>query len=129
MKILAVITLMISGNSFAATNTYDVKMSLSIKGKDNFPSHIVAEEGKVATIIQNSVENKDEKTFVDILASKKVLKNSKEGISIKFTAGTIDNNGKRYTQFNTQIIALENQLAEIREDDLSLFITATKKNQ
>jgi hypothetical protein len=128
MKILAMVILMTFGNAFAATNTYNIKMNLSIKGKNNYPTQITADEGKATTVTQKSNE-KDDETFVDVITTKKLLKNNKEGISIKFTAGTIDKKGERHIQFNPQILAIENQSAQITEGDLSLSFIVTKQIQ
>jgi capsular polysaccharide biosynthesis protein len=125
MKMLVMVLLMTFGRAFAATNTYNIKMNLSIKGKNNYPTQIIAEDGKATTVTQKS-NGKDEETFVDVITTKKVLKTKKEGVSIKFTAGTIDNKGEKHIQFNTQIIAIENQPAQIKEDDLSLSFTASR---
>jgi hypothetical protein len=128
MKMLVIVLLITFGKAFATTNTYNIKMNLSIKGKNNFPTQVIAEEGKATTVTQKS-NDKDDETFVDIITTKKVLKTNKEGLSIKFTAGTIDKNGERHIQFKTQILAIENQSAQIQDGDLSLSFTATRQIQ
>jgi hypothetical protein len=133
MKILAMVLFMAFGTAFASTNSYDVKMDLSINGKEHFSPKVIAEEGKVVTITQKN--DKGEETFVDVITTKKDLKNNKDAVAIKFTSGTIDNKGDRHIQFNTKIITLENQLAKITQgsvdgkDELSLSITATRQIQ
>lgn len=132
MRILAIELLMTFGTAFASTNSYEVKMDLSINGKQHFSPEIIADEGKVVTITQKNNDNGEE-TFVDVITTKKDLKNNKDAVSIKFTAGMIDKKGERHIQFNTKIIALENQQAKITQgsvdgkDELSLSITATRQ--
>jgi hypothetical protein len=133
MKILGMALLMTFGTAFASANSYDLKMDLSINGKHISSPKIIVEEGKVATVTQKN--DNGEELFVVVIATKKELKNNKEAVAIKFTSGMLDKNGKRSIQYETKIIALENQMAKINQgsvngkDELALSIVATKKVQ
>ena len=133
MKIFVMLFLMNLGSAFASANTYDLQLDLSINGKNKFSPKLIAEEGKLVTITHKN--NNEDVIFVDVITTNKELKNTKEGVEMKFTAGTIDKNGERHNLFKTRVIAIENQLAKINQgselghDELSLSVIAKKQIQ
>ena len=57
MKILGMALLMTVGTAFASTNSYEIKMDLSINGKHISSPRVIVEEGKLATLSQKNNDN------------------------------------------------------------------------
>lgn len=135
MKILWMVFLMTFGNAFAATNFYDLKMDILMNGNHRFSPQILVKEGQVGSFTQTNI-NTGEESFIDVVASKSEIKNIKNGVLMKFTIGTVDKNGIKHIFGQPQVIASENQEANITEgitekgnEILSLSVIATKRIQ
>ncbi len=122
-------TLAMTGSAFASTNAYDLKMDLSLNGKHVSSPHVIAKEGKPATITQ---ENSSNGHFIEVIATEGSIQNHK-GILMKFVVGTIGKNGERTIISRPQVVAKEGEPAKITQSDskngaeyLSLSVTAKK---
>lgn len=135
MKILGMAFLMTFGTAFASTNFYDLKMDILINGKHSFSPRILVKEGQVGSFTQKNISTGEE-SFIDVVASKSMIKDINNGVLMKFTIGTIDKNGTKHIIGQPQVIAKENQQAKITEgttrngsEVLSLSVIATKRIQ
>lgn len=123
---------MIVGNSaFAATtNGYDLKMDLSLNGKHISSPRVIVKESETATITQKT---DTEETFIEVVAAEREIQNHK-GILMKFTVGTISKDGQRTIISKPQILANENEKAQITVGksggsvNLSLSVLAQRKS-
>lgn len=130
MKLFLIAALMITSQGFTnPTNSFDVKIDLSWNGKRvSFPS-IIVKDKETATVTQKTG---DEEDFIEIYATEgKIQKH--QGIMMKFTVGSIDKNGTRVVFSQPQILAKENEAAQITVSDkekglreLSLSVVARK---
>lgn len=128
-KLVAVIYFLAGASVFASTNGYDLKMELSINDKHISSPRIIAKEGETALVTQDS---NGEKIFVEVIATEKPTDN-KKSILMRFVIGTISSTGEKKILSTPQMIALENERAEIsvgnqaKKVDLDLSIIATRK--
>jgi hypothetical protein len=128
-KITTLICILVGSSAFASTNGYDLKMELSMNGKHVSSPRVITKEGETASITQDS---NGEKIFMDVIATEKPTDN-KQAILMKFVVGTISATGEKKIVSTPQIIALENQKAEIKvgnqpgKEDLALSVIATRK--
>lgn len=132
MKILGMALLMTLGTAYASTNSYDLKMDLSLNGKHVSSPRIIVKEGEVASITQKTA---NEEQFIDVIATKSEMRNISNGILMKFTVGTIDKNGVKHISARPQVITKENVQAKITQgnnegkEELSLSVIASKQIQ
>lgn len=128
-KLMALICFLVGSSALANTNAYELKMELSMNGKHVSSPRLITEEGKQASITQ---ESDGKKMFIDVIATEKETDN-KQAILMKFVIGTISATGKKTIVSTPQIISLENLKAEITigdqpgKEDLSLAVVATRK--
>jgi len=129
MKLLGIALLAMSGSAFASSNAYDLKMDLSLDGKHVSSPRVVVKEGEPATVTQ---ENGSKKQFIEVIATEGSIQNHK-GILMKFTVGTIGENGERTIVAKPQVLAKEGEPAKITQSDtksgvehLSLSVVAKK---
>lgn len=119
--------LFMGSSAFAATKGYDLKMDLSMNGKKVSSPRMIVQEGVAGTIEQ---ETSTEKTFIEVVATEGTVKNNK-GILMKFTVGYIEKDGTRTIVSKPQILAKENETAQItvgdnKGKDLSLSVIAQR---
>lgn len=129
MKLLGLALIMVSGSAFAATAGYDLKMDLSMNGKLISSPRMIVKAGEMATINQKT---ESEESFVEVVATEGEVQNNK-GILMKFTVGYIGKNGERTVVAHPQILALENEKAQItvgekKGTELSLSVIAKRKS-
>jgi hypothetical protein len=125
MKSLFVIIIgLLSLQSFAGTNNFDIKAELSIHGKLVARPHIVAIPNEMVTIRQMDGNHKE--TLIEMVASE-----VKDGVMMKFTVIYIEN-GKNTVISKPQILALFGEPAEItvgedgEQETLNLKVIATR---
>jgi hypothetical protein len=128
-RMISGLLLIYSGVVGASEQGFDLKMNLSLKGEHISSPRVVVKDGEMATVVQNSGS---EKTFMEVVATENRV-NGKNAISMKFSIGKIDVDGIKRIISEPQIIALENEKAEMILDDkdgrqdISLSVTATRK--
>ncbi len=127
--VLGVVTLLAS-TAFANTNGYELKMDVSMNGKHISSPRVVTKSGEMATITQ---KNETEESFIEVITEEGELQGHK-GILMKFTVGLIGANGKRTIVSRPQILALENEPAQISvgkkdggAEQLSLSVVAKRR--
>lgn len=129
MKLLIGIFLLNGSFALANTPSYDLSMNLSLNGKYASSPRLIVKEGEAGTIIQKT---KTEHNFIEVVATEKIDQNHK-GILMKFVVGTIDKNGQRKIIAKPQIVARENETAQITvstdngPEELSLSVIAKRK--
>ena len=117
------------GNSFAATNRYNLKMDLSLNGKPTSSPSLIVNEGEIAKITQRS-SNGDE-NFIEVIASRNKDGKVQNSVLMKFTIGTVEKSGKKIIFSKPQIIAKENEIAMISQknnngpEQIALSVIAT----
>lgn len=129
MKLLGLALLMVGSSAFASTNGYDLKMDLSMNGKHVSSPRIIVKAGEKGTINQKT---DTEESFIEVVATEGQVQNNK-GIMMNFTVGYIGKNGERTIVSKPQILAKENEPAQITvgEKDgteLSLSVVAKRKS-
>ena len=128
-KIVALVCFLIGSSALASSNAYELKMELSMNGKHVSSPRIITEEGKPASVIQDS---DGKKMFIDLIATENKTEN-KQAILMKFVIGTMSAAGEKKILYTPQIITLENKKAEIKigdqpgKEDLSLSVVAIRK--
>ncbi len=128
-KFMGLICFLVGSTVLASTNAYDLKIELSMNGKYVSSPRLITEEGKQASITQ---ESEGKKIFIDVIATEKPT-GSKQAILMKFVIGTISATGEKKIVSTPKIITLENKKAEITigdqpgKEDLSLSVVATRK--
>jgi hypothetical protein len=130
MKFLILCLLTMSGAAFASSQIYDLSMDLFLNGKHVSSPKMILKEANKASVSQVSKENG---TFIDVVASE-VSAEKNKGILMKFVIGKIDNKGQKIILSTPQIVANENEKAEItvkankaQPDTLTLTVTAIRK--
>lgn len=96
-----------------AVESYDLDIELSLSGKTVFTPHMIVKRGQKGRAVQtfNNGQN-----FIEVIAdesSNGKNKKIKNGIFMKFTVGVIEQDGAHKILEQPQIIALENQRAEV----------------
>lgn len=129
MRLVIVVLAFISSSAFALTNGYDLKIDLSMNGKHISSPRVIAKAGETASISQKT---DTEESFIEVVATEGSIQNH-NGILMNFVVGVIDKNGQRVIKAKPQILAKENETAQITvaEEDgnqLSLSVTATRKS-
>lgn len=128
MKLIA-IALVLFGSSAFASNAYDLKMDLSLNKKHVSSPRIIVKAGEMGSI--NQKNGTEDEHFIEVIATESSIKN-KKGILMNFTIGTIGKNGERTILAKPQILAKENEPAQItigekNGSEVSLSVTATGK--
>ncbi|MFS4460769.1 hypothetical protein [Bdellovibrio sp. HCB2-146] len=125
MKSLIVAFVLLGSSAFAAGPNYDLKMELSLEGKHVLSPKVIVPAGETASV-------DDGKTFVEVVANEGAIQDHK-GILMKLTVGTIGKDGKRKILATPQVLAKENQAAQVTVEsanggpaDLSLSIVAKR---
>lgn len=109
MKLLGLALLMVASSAFAKTKGYDLKIDLSLKGKHVASPHLVVKEGEKATITPQS---DNAARFIEVTATEGEVQGHK-GILMNFTVGSITKDGKRTILSTPEILAKENESAQI----------------
>ena len=125
-----VVALALFGSSAFASNAYDLKMDLSLNKKHVASPRLIVKSGEMNAINQKNA-NEDEH-FIEVIATEGSIQN-KKGILMNFTIGTIGKNGEKTILAKPQIIAKENEPAQItigekNGAEVSLSVTATRKS-
>jgi hypothetical protein len=129
MKLVAIVLAFIGSSAFASTNGYDLKMDLSLNGKLVSSPRLIVKAGETAYINQKT---DTEESFIEVVASEGSIQNH-QGILMNFIVGVIDQNGQRVIKAKPQILANENEAAQItvgenNGDEISLSVVATRKS-
>ncbi|MGZ3768544.1 MAG: hypothetical protein ACXVCP_02270 [Bdellovibrio sp.] len=127
-KILFALSLLIGSSAFAS-NGYVLKMELSMNGKKVSSPRIIVLEGEAGSVTQ---ETPTEKTFIEVVAKEGAIQNHK-GILINFVVGYIGQDGKRNIVSKPQILAKENETAQVSvgengKETMSLSVVAQRKS-
>jgi hypothetical protein len=129
-KFFTLLFFFVSSSVFGSTNTYDLKMDLSVLGRHVASPRLTVKEGMTASITQQN-EGSSEVTFVDIISvEKKTDHNSK--ILMNFSIGTISLAGERTVLTSGKVITSDDGKARVSSysngnEQFSLDILATKK--
>ncbi|CAN5672421.1 hypothetical protein BH10BDE1_BH10BDE1_16550 [soil metagenome] len=129
MKAVLTAFILFSSSAFAGTNGYDLKIDLSVNGKNVISPRVIVKEGMMASVTEDT---RGDKTYVEVTATEKP-DGAKRAILMKFVVGKIMGDGTRKIISTPQIVALENSKAEIKvgkagtEDELSLSVVALRK--
>lgn len=113
-----------------ADTIYDIKIELSLGGKRVASPRIITRDGSRASVTETDTTT-GESAFVEVVPT--ASSKNERGIFMTFIVGKIGKNGERIEVGRPQIIARENQRAEITvEDDkggeeLRLSVLATEK--
>ncbi len=128
MKLIVLVLSFMSSMALASSNGYDLKMDLSMNGKHVSSPQLIVKAGEKATINQNTngIEN-----FIEVVATEGSIQNHK-GILMNFVVGVIGKNGERIIKSTPQILAKENQAAQITvgensTETVSLTVIAKRK--
>ncbi len=129
MKLVAIVLAFIGSTAFASTNGYDLKMDLSLNGKHVSSPRLIVKAGETAYINQKT---DTEESFIEVVATEGSIQNH-QGILMNFIVGVIDQNGQRVIKAKPQILAKENEAAQItvgenNGDEISLSVVATRKS-
>ena len=129
MKLMAIALVFVGGSVFASTNGYDLKMDLSVNGKQISSPRVMVKAGETATINQKT---ETEESFIEVVATEGSIQNHK-GILMKFTVGVIAQNGERVIKSQPQVLAKENEktqvtIGENNGDEISLSVVAKRKS-
>lgn len=123
--LLAALGLLLSAPAFAATNTYEIKMDLSVDGKTVFSPRLHVIEGESTSITQDSA---DSMTYIEVVASHADAGGNK-GILMKMSLSHINEDGSRTILANPTIMAKENEPAQIMvgDDDGNISLSVVAK--
>lgn len=129
MKMLMAALLFVGISAFASTGGYDLKMDLSLNGKLVSSPRMIVKAGEKAMITQS---NNSEESFIEVTAKEGPIQNHK-GILMNFVVGTVGKDGKRTVLSEPQILAKENEPAQITVDEangskMSLSVVAKRKS-
>lgn len=129
MKLVAIALAFIGSSAFASTNGYDLKMDLSLNGKHISSPRVIVKAGETATITQKT---DTEESFIEVVATEGSIQNHK-GILMNFVVGVIGKNGERTIKAKPQVLAKENEAAQItvgenNGDEVSLSVVANRKS-
>ncbi len=126
MKSLFILFLiLISSYSFASTQTYDLKIDLSINGKHIASPRMIVKDGVTSSMTQDS---DGKRTFIDVIATEQ-----KSAILMKFVVGTISKIGEKQILSTPQILTVANEKAEVtvgnqkESSEMNLSVIARKK--
>lgn len=128
MKLVAIVLAFIGSTAFASTHGYDLKMDLSLNGKHVSSPRLIVKAGETAYINQKT---DTEESFIEVVATEGSIQKH-QGILMNFIVGVIDQNGHRVIKAKPQILAKENEAAQItvgenNGDEISLSVVATRK--
>lgn len=129
MKFWSLVFFFAGSAALASQNFYDLKMELSKNGKLFSSSRLIVADGENAMI---SEKTDKEENFIEVVATEGVIQNH-QGILMKFIVGTIDKKGKKTILASPEVLAKENQPAQITSGskkgagEISLSVTAKRK--
>lgn len=128
MKLVAIALAFIGSSALASTNGYDLKMELSLNGKHISSPRVIVKAGETATVTQKT---DTEESFIEVVATEGKVQNHK-GIMMNFVVGVIGKDGERTIKAKPQILAKENEPAQItiggkNGDEVSLSVIANRK--
>lgn len=128
MKMLVMVLAFVGSSAFAATNGYDLKMDLSLNGKHISSPRVIVKAGETATVTQKT---DTEESFIEVVATEGSIQNHK-GILMNFVVGVIGKNGERTIKATPQVLAKENEPAQItvgekNGEEVSLSVVAKRK--
>jgi hypothetical protein len=112
--------LLISISVLASKKSYDLKMELSIDGKQVSIPSVVVEEGVHGTITKELVT---QNSYVEVIATEENIQGNK-GILMKFEVGHFKKDGSRVIISNPIVLANEGEEASIsieEEDGIDKF--------
>ena len=121
--------LLLAGSSALAAKGYDLKMDLSLNGKHVSSPRLIVKAGETASISQKT---DTEESFIEVVATEGSIQNH-QSILMNFIVGVIDQNGQIVIKAKPQILANENEAAQItvgenNGDEISLSVVATRKS-
>ena len=128
MKMLVMVLAFVGSSAFAATNGYDLKMDLSLNGKHISSPRVIVKAGETATVTQKT---DTEENFIEVVATEGSIQKHK-GILMNFVVGVIGKNGERTIKAKPQVLAKENEPAQItvgekNGEEVSLSVVANRK--
>lgn len=129
-KLILVACLFMGSAVFASDSGYDLKVELSMNGKKPTQYQIIVKKGLKASI---ESQTPNDGNFIEVIANEGSIQNHK-GILMDFLVGSIDQNGKRTVVSTLQVLANENEKAQITvgnengKEGLTLSVIATRKN-
>ena len=91
----------------AAQPAFDLKMNVELNGQPVSAPHVVTVAGERSSVTQKGPNGA---TFIEVIAREAM---SGGGIAMDFKVGTINDDGTRTILSTPQIIAIENEEAEI----------------
>jgi type II secretory pathway component GspD/PulD (secretin) len=110
--------------------TYEIDMNLSLNGGKYITSPRITVKDGVAATMAESTNNAE--TFIEVVATEGQIQDRK-GIFMKFKVGTVDKDGNKTIISEPQILASENEPAQISIGDntngtekMSLIVVAKK---
>ncbi len=129
MKLIAIVLAFIGSSAFASVKSYDLKMNLSLNGKHTSSPRVLVKAGETATITQKT---ETEESFIEVVVTEGSVQNHK-GILMNFVVGVIGKNGERTIKAKPQVLAKENELAQItigenKGDEVFLSVVAKRKS-
>ena len=104
----------ISLTAGATTAGFDLKMDYSLNGKHVASPHMTTKSGQAAMVTQ---ESKEKMTYLQVTPTDDKVVEGKHTIRMKFEVGTIAKDGTKTVLGRPEIIALENERAEISVSD------------
>ncbi len=128
MKLTIIVLAFMSSFAFGSINGYNLKMDLSVNGKHVSSPQLIVMAGEAATITQKT---EMEWFSIDVIATEGSIQNQ-TGILMKFVIGIIRKNGEPMIRVQPQILAKENELAQVTVsgqdgNEVSLSIIANRK--
>jgi len=117
-----------AGTAAFASNGYDLKMELSMNGKKVSSPRLIVVEGAKGSVTQDDGNGK---TFIEVVATEGEFQHHK-GILMNLVVGTIAKDGTKTILAKPQILAKENEPAQITvgekdKETLSLSVLASRK--
>lgn len=127
MKAISLFFIFLSSSTWAATNVYELQIDLTLNQKPTISKQLSIADGSKVTI---SEEGKGVTTTVEVTAKEGAIQNTK-GIVFDLVIGTIAKDGKKTILSRPQILAKENEPAEItsanNENEISLSLLVKRQ--
>ncbi|MFZ4403033.1 MAG: hypothetical protein ACOYOK_02930 [Pseudobdellovibrionaceae bacterium] len=130
MKMIVIALAFIGSTALASAKGYDLKIDFSLNGKHISSPRLIVKAGEVASISQTTANQ--EGFFIDVTANESAVQSHK-GILMKFVVGVIEKNGQRTIKAKPQILAKENEPAQItvgenNKDEVALSVLVHRKS-
>lgn len=128
-KILIVLSYLIGCAAFAS-NGYELNMELSMNGKKAFSPKITVMQGEPGIVTHDT---STKKTFIEVVAKEGQIQSHK-GILMNFVVGYIEQDGTRTILSKPEILAKEDQKAQISvgdkdgKENISLSVVAKRRS-